>query len=160
MCSRSTAAGTTRVAMCVECWQREAKVALVPCGHKGFCYDCARKLGSCPVCLKLIENLLVVLAVPTRYDAAAVAKCVVCRDREADVALAPCGHKGILQRLRAQVVYVPDMHKADQGAVDGARCTINRVRGTHRRRTPVRVRALAARVRSGTALRVVVVMRA
>lgn len=35
---------------CKICFERVADYCLVPCGHTGFCFMCARKMGSCPFC--------------------------------------------------------------------------------------------------------------
>jgi hypothetical protein len=35
---------------CRICYERIADYCLVPCGHTGFCFLCARKMGECPFC--------------------------------------------------------------------------------------------------------------
>ncbi|KKL96718.1 hypothetical protein LCGC14_1841700, partial [marine sediment metagenome] len=62
-------------AKCVVCWQRESEVALVPCGHMGFCDACAHKLDACPICWNLITERLTVFNVTTGGDASATDVC-------------------------------------------------------------------------------------
>ncbi len=55
----------------------------------------ARNMDTCSICQKLVEDRLLVLGVQPRYGpSATTTTCVICRSHEADVALAPCGHKG------------------------------------------------------------------
>lgn len=35
---------------CRICFDRVADYCLVPCGHTGFCFVCARKMNECPFC--------------------------------------------------------------------------------------------------------------
>ena len=35
---------------CRICFERVADYCLVPCGHTGFCFMCARKMNICPFC--------------------------------------------------------------------------------------------------------------
>lgn len=35
---------------CRICYERIADYCLVPCGHTGFCFSCARKMEECPFC--------------------------------------------------------------------------------------------------------------
>jgi hypothetical protein len=35
---------------CRICFERVADYCLVPCGHTGFCFMCARKMNLCPFC--------------------------------------------------------------------------------------------------------------
>ena len=35
---------------CKICFERVADYCLVPCGHTGFCFMCARKMENCPFC--------------------------------------------------------------------------------------------------------------
>ena len=35
---------------CRICFDRVADYCLVPCGHTGFCFACARKMNECPFC--------------------------------------------------------------------------------------------------------------
>lgn len=48
--------------LCFICYEKEADVALVPCGHGGQCYLCARKVLSmdrrCPVCRQSVVGVV------------------------------------------------------------------------------------------------------
>ena len=50
---------------CIICWKNDNDYALIPCGHKIVCCDCAVALlgGStkCPVCSKRVEDMLRVI---------------------------------------------------------------------------------------------------
>jgi len=41
---------------CKICFERVADYCLVPCGHMGFCFMCARKMASCPFCKIEVQN--------------------------------------------------------------------------------------------------------
>jgi Zinc finger, C3HC4 type (RING finger) len=41
---------------CKICFERVADYCLVPCGHTGFCFMCARKMGECPFCKKEVGH--------------------------------------------------------------------------------------------------------
>ena len=41
---------------CKICFERVADYCLVPCGHTGFCFICARKMVECPFCKKEIAH--------------------------------------------------------------------------------------------------------
>eukprot|EP00760_Papus_ankaliazontas_P038346 PhM_4_TR9093/c0_g1_i1/m.36792 len=48
---------------CKICMDRMSNVLFLPCGHLGFCTDCAAKLQECPVCRTLISSQHVVYRV-------------------------------------------------------------------------------------------------
>ena len=63
--SRSTSSEVTTTDnddSCIICMDATKDHALVPCGHKGFCLDCATKMAEeckfCPICRKSIESIL------------------------------------------------------------------------------------------------------
>lgn len=35
---------------CSLCFDNLASIKLIPCGHKGFCYNCSTMLSNCPIC--------------------------------------------------------------------------------------------------------------
>ena len=41
---------------CKICFERVADYCLVPCGHTGFCFMCARKMNVCPFCKKEVGH--------------------------------------------------------------------------------------------------------
>jgi Zinc finger, C3HC4 type (RING finger) len=41
---------------CKICFERVADYCLVPCGHTGFCFMCARKMSCCPFCKKEVGH--------------------------------------------------------------------------------------------------------
>ena len=41
---------------CHICFERVADYCLVPCGHTGFCFMCARKMEACPFCKSKVEH--------------------------------------------------------------------------------------------------------
>ena len=41
---------------CILCFDADAGVVLRPCGHEGFCADCAQQLDTCPMCRASIEH--------------------------------------------------------------------------------------------------------
>ena len=41
---------------CHICYERVADYCLVPCGHTGFCFMCARKMQECPFCKKTVGH--------------------------------------------------------------------------------------------------------
>jgi Zinc finger, C3HC4 type (RING finger) len=41
---------------CKICFERVADYCLVPCGHTGFCFMCARKMEECPFCKKEVGH--------------------------------------------------------------------------------------------------------
>lgn len=36
----------------------EVNCALVPCGHRSFCFECAAEFDQCPVCRKTVTMTL------------------------------------------------------------------------------------------------------
>jgi hypothetical protein len=53
------AAPATASAECVVCFENEALVALVPCGHRKICIDCAERCDrKCPICRKRFHTVL------------------------------------------------------------------------------------------------------
>jgi hypothetical protein len=41
---------------CKICFERVADYCLVPCGHTGFCFMCARKMENCPFCKMEVKH--------------------------------------------------------------------------------------------------------
>ena len=41
---------------CIICMTEERDHVLVPCGHKGTCKECSRRLAQCPVCRKDVRD--------------------------------------------------------------------------------------------------------
>jgi len=41
---------------CRICYDRVADYCLVPCGHTGFCFMCARKMEQCPFCKVPVQH--------------------------------------------------------------------------------------------------------
>jgi pyrimidine deaminase RibD-like protein len=38
------------------CFDDAASVVLTPCGHRGFCENCAKQLAECPMCRAVIRE--------------------------------------------------------------------------------------------------------
>ncbi|CAF3547724.1 unnamed protein product, partial [Rotaria sp. Silwood2] len=47
---------------CVICMAAKKDYTLVPCGHRGFCFDCATRMQQeyrlCPICRKGVDSIL------------------------------------------------------------------------------------------------------
>jgi len=54
----ATNGATDSGSACKICYATEANGAFIPCGHNFTCYNCAKKCDECPMCRRIVMDVI------------------------------------------------------------------------------------------------------